>query len=160
MIRKSRLPPPRNLITLGLNRYWRLTRGLTLGAQGVVIDEKDRVLLIRHTYRPGWHFPGGGVERRETIEQALAREVKEETGVLVTGKPELFGVYANFQILPSDHVALFIVRDWHQPSIPPPSHEIAEQAFVAMDALPKGINESTRARLRELFEGEPKSALW
>ena len=154
------MPPPRNLITLGLNRYWRLTRGLTLGAQGVVIDPKDRVLLIRHTYRPGWHFPGGGVERAETVEQALAREVEEETGVLVTGKPELFGVYANFQILPSDHVALFIVREWPRPRVPPPSYEIAEQGFFALDALPKGINESTQARLRELFEDVPKSALW
>jgi ADP-ribose pyrophosphatase YjhB (NUDIX family) len=154
------LPRERNLITLGLNHYWRLARGLTLGAQGVVIDATDRVLLIRHTYRPGWHFPGGGVERRETVEEALAREVKEETGVLVTGKPELFGVYANFHVLPSDHIALFIVRQWQQPHVPPPSYEIEEQGFFATDALPSGVNECTRARLRELFDGAPKSGLW
>jgi ADP-ribose pyrophosphatase YjhB (NUDIX family) len=154
------LPPPRNLITLGLNRYWRLTRGLTIGAQGAVIDAAGHLLLIRHTYRPGWHFPGGGVERRETVEEALARELMEETGVLLTGKPELFGVYANFQVLPSDHVALFIIRHWQQPHIPPPSREIAEQGFFAKDALPPGLNESTYARIRELFEGEPKSHLW
>ena len=154
------MPPRRNLITLGLNRYWRLTRGLTMGAQGVVLDAAGRVLLIRHTYRPGWHFPGGGVERRETVEEALARELMEETGVLLTGKPELFGVYANFQVLPSDHVALFIVRHWHQPRIPPPSLETADQGFFAKDALPAGINESTHARIRELLEGEPKNPLW
>lgn len=154
------LPPPRRLITQGLYRYWRLTRGLTIGAQGAVIDAEGRVLLVRHTYRPGWHFPGGGVERRETVEEALARELQEETGVLLTGSPELFGFYANFHVLPSDHVALFLVKLWQQPQVPPPSREIAEQGFFAKDALPPGINESTHARIRELLEGEPRSPLW
>jgi ADP-ribose pyrophosphatase YjhB (NUDIX family) len=148
------------LITHGFYRYWRLTRGLTLGAQGAVIDGEGRVLLVRHTYRPGWHFPGGGVERRETVEEALARELQEETGVLVTGKPELFGVYANFHVLPSDHVALFVVRQWQQPQVPPPSREIAEQGFFAKDALPREINESTQARIRELFDGGTRNPLW
>jgi hypothetical protein len=80
--------------------------------------------------------------------------------VLVTGKPELFGVYANFHVLPSDHVALFVVRQWQQPQVPPPSREIAEQGFFAKDALPREINESTQARIRELFDGGTRNPLW
>lgn len=148
------------LVTKLIQRYWRISRGLTLGAQGLVIDAQDRVLLIRHTYRPGWHFPGGGVERRETVETALARELKEEAGIVLTGTPELFGLYANFCIYPSDHVALYLVRDWQQPVAPQASYEIAAHAFFPRDALPPDINPSTARRLREAFEGTKRDAMW
>ena len=74
------IPRTRRVITRALRHWWRLTRGLTLGAQGVVIDARSQVLLVRHGYRPGWFFPGGGVERNETLQDALARELEEETG--------------------------------------------------------------------------------
>ncbi|MGA8692117.1 MAG: NUDIX domain-containing protein, partial [Methyloceanibacter sp.] len=74
--------------------FLRLQRGLTLGAQGVVIDQDDRILLVRHTYRPGWFFPGGGVEWNETLGTALARELEEEVGVSLTGPTQLHGVFA------------------------------------------------------------------
>jgi len=148
------------LVTKLLQHSWRLTRGLTLGAQGVVIDAQDRILLVRHTYRPGWHFPGGGVERNETVEAALSRELLEEAGVVLRGRPELFGLYANFRVFPNDHVALFITRHWEQPTAPEPNYEIAAHGFFAREALPSDIGRSAARRLREVFEGEPRSLVW
>lgn len=148
------------IVTRTLQRYWRFSRGLTLGAQGCVLDARNRVLLIRHTYRPGWHFPGGGVEKRETAETALIRELDEEAGILVDGRPELFGLYCNARLFPGDHIALYIVRSWRQPSIPPPNREIAEQRFYAISELPSDVNAATRLRINEILSASSPAELW
>ncbi|MGL4397524.1 MAG: NUDIX domain-containing protein [Hyphomicrobium sp.] len=148
------------LITRSLQRYWRISRGLTLGAQACVIKDAAEVLLIRHTYRPGWHFPGGGVEKGEALEMALAREVAEETGIILVGRPALFGIYDNARFFPGDHVALYVVRSWRQPIVPQPNREIAEQRFFRREALPDGIHASTALRIEEVFEGRMPAEVW
>src|SRR5688572_1670784 len=49
-----------------LHSYWRVTRGMTLGVRGLVVDGAGRILLVQHSYVRGWHLPGGGVEPGET----------------------------------------------------------------------------------------------
>ncbi len=133
---------------------------VTLGVQGIIVDAPSRVLLIRHTYRPGWHFPGGGVELGESVEDALAREVMEETGTAITRPPELFGAYSHFDIFPGDHIALFLVRHWRRDVIPDPNAEIAECRFFALDALPEMLSPGTSRRLKEVFGGAEQSSAW
>jgi ADP-ribose pyrophosphatase YjhB (NUDIX family) len=126
----------------------------------VVIDARSNVLLVRHGYRPGWHFPGGGVERNETLNVALARELEEETGVIPNGSPVLHGVFSNSDNFPGDHIALFIVREWDQPEVPRPNAEIAEQGFFAVDDVPADTDAGARRRLAELFSGNSVSEKW
>jgi 8-oxo-dGTP pyrophosphatase MutT (NUDIX family) len=55
-------------------------------ASGFVLDDKNRVLLF-HRFKDGKEYytvPGGGVEPGETPEQAAVRELKEETGLVIT----------------------------------------------------------------------------
>ena len=54
----------------------------TVGANALVRDEQGRLLLGRPTYPPRqWDLPGGRVERDESPDEALPREVLEETGL-------------------------------------------------------------------------------
>jgi 8-oxo-dGTP pyrophosphatase MutT (NUDIX family) len=63
----------------------RLGQGLILyPAAGAVIPDSDgRILLQAKTYEPGWFLPGGAIEPGERPEDAVVREVAEETGLIV-----------------------------------------------------------------------------
>lgn len=134
-----------------LQQYWRLSRPLTAGARVLVVNEVGHVLLVRHTYIEGWYLPGGGVDRGETMRAAAVREVWEEAGIVATGALSLFGLYANFKEFKSDHIALFVLRDFRQEARQ--SAEIAESGFFAPGALPDGTSAATRARIEEWSGG-------
>ncbi|MET8560243.1 NUDIX domain-containing protein [Streptomyces flaveolus] len=72
----------------------------TLAAGVLLFDEHDRVLLVDPTYKPGWEFPGGVVERGEAPARAGMREVAEETGIHLREVPRL------------------LVVDWERPAPP------------------------------------------
>ncbi len=143
-----------------LRPFWRFRRGMTLGAQGAVIDGEGRVLLVRHSYRPGWWFPGGGVEWGETLETALGRELEEEVGVRLTAAPVLHGMFSNFASFPGDHIALFVVRHWQRREDYRKRGEIAETGMFALGSLPERTDPGTRARLAEIFDQAPINPLW
>ena len=143
-----------------LHVYWRLTRGLTLGVRGLVIDAERRVFLVRHTYVRGWHLPGGGVEPGETLGAALARELAEEGNILLTAPARLHGMFFNSRVSRRDHVACFVVEDFRQSAPVAPNHEIAAAGFFALDQMPGDTTAGTRARVAEVMLGAPPSDVW
>ncbi|MET3791829.1 NUDIX domain-containing protein [Aquamicrobium terrae] len=141
--------------------YFRLRRPMTLGVRGLVHDRQaGTVLLVRHTYLPGWQLPGGGVEVGETMEKALERELAEEGNIVLTGAPLLKSMHFNRQSSPRDHVGLYLIERFSQPAPKQPDREIAEAGFFALDALPQATTPATRRRLAEVFEGAPPSPYW
>src|SRR5215470_6765356 len=143
-----------------MHLYWRMSRGLTLGVRGLVIDGQGRVFLVRHTYISGWHLPGGGVEPGETVLDALARELREEGNIELAGMPTQFGIYFHPTVSQRDHVVLFVVKDFCQPAPPVPDHEIMAHGFFPRDALPQDTSAATRARIAEVIMGAPVSPHW
>lgn len=137
----------------------RTARPLTLGVRGVVFDDAGRVFLVRHSYAPGWHFPGGGVEPRETLLEALGRELREEGNIVLTGQPSLHGVFFNARLL-RDHVAVFIVRAFEQTAPRRRDWEIVETGFFPQAHLPDAATPATRRRLAELAGDQPIAERW
>jgi len=137
----------------------RLTRGMTLGVRGVAIDGEGRVLLVKHTYVMGWWLPGGGVDRGETTQAAVVREMREEAGLIATVPPRLISIHSNERYFRGDHVLVFAVDAFTLEDRT--SHgEIAEIGWFAPDALPEDAHRSTRARLAEIFGGIPTTEVW
>ena len=143
-----------------LHFYWRFARGLTIGVRGVVIDGAGRVFLVKHSYVAGWHLPGGGVEVGETVSKALARELREEGNIELTGPAALFGIYYNRRVSRRDHVALYVVRFFRQSAPPQPNNEIVAHGFFAPHALPNDTTRGTRARIAEVLEQITPAEFW
>lgn len=132
---------------------------MTLGVRGVVIGEGDSVLLVRHGYVAGWHFPGGGVEVGETCLEALERELEEEACVSVRGAV-LHGLFFNEVSSRRDHVAVYVICDFAVLGERKPDWEIAEARFFPRSRLPDGTSAGTRARLTEIFNSAAVGSHW
>nr|WP_229426695.1 NUDIX domain-containing protein [Microvirga alba] len=150
----------RRFVQWGLHTYWRFSRGLTLGVRGIVLDSENRVFLIRHTYIPGWHLPGGGVETGETALEALTRELREEGAIVIDEAPSLSGVFFNNKASRRDHVLVYVVREFSVLGVKKPDREIAEAGFFPLDQLPEGTTRATRCRLAEIFDEAPPAMTW
>jgi len=153
---RSRIEPFTRPIFFAVSR---MSRGMTLGVRGVATDAEGRVLLVKHTYLHGWWLPGGGVDRGETTQAAVVRELREEAGLIARSEPRLQSVHSNERFFPGDHVLVFRIDAFDMTERT--SHgEIAEIGWFAPDALPEDTTRATRDRLAEIFGGGPADPNW
>jgi ADP-ribose pyrophosphatase YjhB (NUDIX family) len=147
------------LVTRVVHVWFALTRNMTLGVRAAAFDDQGRVFLVRHSYVPGWHMPGGGVERGETAAQALVKELREEGNLELAAEPELISLYFNRRTSRRDHVAFYRCQV-RQTAAKAPDSEILEAGFFTLDGLPQGVTAATLRRLAELTGKTPISDVW
>jgi ADP-ribose pyrophosphatase YjhB (NUDIX family) len=143
-------------------RWWWLARPMVVGVRAIVVDADDRVLLVRHSYgRRVWYLPGGGAKRGETLAQAAARELEEETGVRARpGALTLHGVFTNLRQHKTDHIAVYLAPAGTWVDVHHGAAEIAERGFFPLAALPPETSPGTRRRLAELTNDEARGTTW
>jgi ADP-ribose pyrophosphatase YjhB (NUDIX family) len=92
---------------------------LMIGAAVLIVDEQNRLLLMKRSDSGCWGPPGGAVELGEVVETAAQREVREETD-LELGEMSLFGVFSGpelFYVYPNGDetynvTIVYLTRDW------------------------------------------------
>ena len=95
----------------------------------------------------------------ESLVDAMQRELREETGVDLPETPQsVHGVFSSFNEHKSDHVVVFVVREWSVSATV--SAEIAEVAFFSLDDLPEGTSAATTRRIKEHVTGVPPGHRW
>ena len=127
----------------------RLLGASTVGVRILVINDKDEVMLVKHTYVDGWHLPGGGVHPGESLRQAAKRELEEETGILATGSLEIINIYYHTIHSVNDYPVLFRLKEFAIKQNVALSAEIKEAQWFSILQLPKDISASTLKRINE-----------
>jgi ADP-ribose pyrophosphatase YjhB (NUDIX family) len=114
-------------------------------ARGLLFDGAGQLWLEHQRHFGSWALPQGCVDLGESAEEALRREVEEETGLRV-GEAELFGIYTDPKYSVTypngDEVQTFTIaflaRRW-EGELRPDGEEVDELGFFALDALPEPL---------------------
>lgn len=123
-----------NAIGLGERRYYN-----PAVAVNAIIEKDESIFLVKRSIEPFkglWSLPGGFIEYNETVEEALVREVEEETGLKI--KPiRVVSVYSNPIRSPVKHVITICYHCTVLGGALKFSDESMEARFFALDQLPK-----------------------
>jgi 8-oxo-dGTP diphosphatase len=137
-----------------LVRIWKLLRGslqwyilwlahdkFIIGVSGVLLNEAGEILLLRHRYwkAGSWGLPSGYTNKQERLEDALAREVLEETGYTIETFSQLRLVSGYKLRLEVSYLGRITGGTFKMNP-----KEVLEASFFRPDQLPEGLLESHR----------------
>jgi len=138
------------LISLRKFVLYKILKLTTFGVR-VLLKRGNEILLIKHPYDDFWVFPGGGIKKGEDEMVAAKREIKEETGYIVSSI-KIFGRYKNTSGDKNDYVTLFFSDDFKGSNDRKniiDQIEIQKQGWFNIDNLPP-TSPATKRRIEEL----------
>jgi len=121
-----------------------------IGCGAIIINDKNEILLLKRTANSRidsglWARPGGQVEFGETIAEAVGREVKEETGIVIKVIRQL-EMFENISEDKTQHWISFGFLAEHVSGEPtntePDKHD--EIKWFLVDQLPNNLAEHTK----------------
>lgn len=132
---------------------------LQCGASVIVENEKGEILLQKRADNGCWGYAGGSVELYEPVEEAAARELEEETGIIAETL-ELLGVFSGPRLAYTypngDQVSnidvVYLCRKYHG-QLRCQEDEVHELGFFALERLPQPLFEPQLPALEALAAG-------
>jgi 8-oxo-dGTP diphosphatase len=123
---------------------WLTQAKFMVGVSGVVFDDDRRVLLLRHRFWPegSWGLPGGYARRGESMADALARELGEETGYRISDV-ELLDVVSGYRL----RLEVIFRARLTGGTLRMDRGEVLDAGFFAVDDLPEGLLASHRRHI-------------
>lgn len=133
-----------------LSKIWRLFNGNTkwhilwlfhdkfiIGTSAVIYNEKKEILLLQHRFwkKDSWGLPSGYAEKREKLEDAIQREIKEETNLHVTIN-DLLNINSGFKLRLE---ITFLGHCSDVTTLKINNHEILNAKFFHIENLPEGL---------------------
>jgi len=111
-----------------------------LAVDGIVLCKTGIILVKRKNHPKGWALPGGFVDIGETVENAVKREVFEETGLRIE-IVRLFNVYSDPLRDERGHCVsiVYICRSLDEKSIPCGGDDAAEAKIFDLNSLPSNL---------------------
>ncbi|GCE49509.1 ADP-ribose pyrophosphatase YjhB (NUDIX family) [Thermosporothrix hazakensis] len=128
---------------------WLTHSTFLIGVSGVILNEQEQVLLLRHRFwKPGsWGLPGGYMEAGEALDEALIRELKEETGYTIAVE-RLLRMVSGYKLrVEVTFLARLVGGELHLDS-----REVLEARFFAPDELPAGLLRSHRHLIEQVVQ--------
>ena len=98
-------------MVFGLPRFMGAVLSPTSFGALALVEQANKLVLVRQSYSEGWHLPGGGVQRGEPPVRAVLRELKEEIGLTWSSEPLLVGIFVRKLRLMTNIIALYRVRE-------------------------------------------------
>ena len=122
----------------------------------IIINNQNEILLEERADDGFFDFPGGGIDLKETAEEAAARELKEETG-LIANRLELFKVYSgeitHYVHFNGDEIygvdCVYICRDYSG-ELKPQLSEVKRLFFCSLDKMPKKMSPRNKQIIKDL----------
>lgn len=136
--------------------YWIITKHKKSRARAIVLNtDKSKILLVKNITYKEFHLPGGGLEKGESGETAIVREVKEELGIDVQilyqlGKYTYQNTNKCVEVFVTQAPSEDFIMQW----------ELDDAMWFPFTHLPE-LSKATKQTLRDfLVQNQPVTGVW